>query len=93
MTATERFFEMARKKAKRIVYATGKPFDAAISKKRPSLRVALWRASASLSRLQRVRAICRAPCLADCRAITATQTHKILVSRGLPTKQPFALTA
>ena len=38
MTATERFFEMARKKAQRIVHATGKPFDNAISKKRPSLQ-------------------------------------------------------
>ncbi len=42
MTATERFFEMARKRAQGVGVPTDEPDDNAISKKRPSLRVAFW---------------------------------------------------
>jgi len=38
MTATERFFEMARKKARSVAESTSEPDDNAISKKRPSLK-------------------------------------------------------
>jgi hypothetical protein len=76
MTATERFFEMARKKALPIVYATGKPYDAAISKKRPSLKGCV------LADIRVVKALAGSLCyLASalsigCLARTATQSRK-----------------
>lgn len=51
IAATERFFGMARKKAQRVAGITGQPFDNAIPKKRPSLRVAFWWSFASLRRV------------------------------------------
>jgi hypothetical protein len=77
MTATRKFFKMARKKVQRVAGFTGKPSDNAILKNYPSLRVAVWRASASLSRLPIGAAIAFVPCLADCHAKTATQIYSI----------------
>src|SRR5262245_1884483 len=79
MAATERFLEMARKKAQGRSGSTYKPSDDAISKKRLSLRVAFWRASASLRRLQVEPLSAIAPRLAACLAKTATQSHNIYV--------------
>jgi len=78
MTATERFFEMARQKAKPLVYANGEPDNAAISKKRPSQLGCVPTAIRFVKALaRRAQAMGGAPCLAGCLVGTATQSCKI----------------